>query len=115
MRPFRAVGRNAISYMFFVVAPMMQVAKGQITTVNADAAGPLLRYVEGCSSRALLIQEHRMDEASLPSFQGRLLDLGYHGVFAPALKTANDDKKGSAMTSNELRSACFYGNGMRDI
>eukprot|EP00959_Pyramimonas_sp_CCMP1952_P199491 4172508-Pyramimonas_sp.AAC.1 len=45
---------------------------GQLVATNADAAGPLLAYVEQASDAALLLQEHKSDRAMLPKLQSQL-------------------------------------------
>eukprot|EP00959_Pyramimonas_sp_CCMP1952_P355214 7440440-Pyramimonas_sp.AAC.1 len=46
--------------------------KGQIVTVNTDADGPLLRYVEQATDAVILAQEHKSDGSMLPSLQYKL-------------------------------------------
>eukprot|EP00959_Pyramimonas_sp_CCMP1952_P110097 2303372-Pyramimonas_sp.AAC.1 len=64
--------------------------KGQIVTVNYDAAGPLLRYVEQATDAVILVEEHKSDGLMLPSLQYKLKCVGYHGIFSAAKRTAAD-------------------------
>ena len=65
--------------------------KGQISTINVDNTGPLLRYMNDCKSAVVMVQEHKADEHSLPTLEYKLKQAGYHGMFAPAVRT---DKHG---------------------
>eukprot|EP00959_Pyramimonas_sp_CCMP1952_P168236 3515532-Pyramimonas_sp.AAC.1 len=64
--------------------------KGAVTTINVDNTGPLLRYMEQCKSAVVLVQEHKADDAALPGLERRLRQYGYHGIFAPAVRTELD-------------------------
>eukprot|EP00959_Pyramimonas_sp_CCMP1952_P361936 7579716-Pyramimonas_sp.AAC.1 len=63
---------------------------GRITTVNTDASGPLLQYLEQARDAAILAQEHKADHQMLPKLQQQIQDIGYHGVYAAAERTEAD-------------------------
>eukprot|EP00959_Pyramimonas_sp_CCMP1952_P146409 3064939-Pyramimonas_sp.AAC.1 len=63
---------------------------GRNTTVNTDASGPLLQYLEQARDAAILVQEHKADHQMLPELQQQIQNIGYHGVYAAAERTEAD-------------------------
>eukprot|EP00959_Pyramimonas_sp_CCMP1952_P063018 1317262-Pyramimonas_sp.AAC.1 len=64
--------------------------KRTVATVNADRAGPLLRYLGNAGSAVVIAQELRTDDAGLRALDGNMRAKGFGGVYAPALRADKD-------------------------
>ncbi|CAK0850816.1 unnamed protein product [Prorocentrum cordatum] len=62
--------------------------RGYFPTVNATSHGPLCDYLGGKPGHAVLgVQERHATTDNFDRVQSRLHDLGYHGMWAPAIAT----------------------------
>ena len=93
-------------YLMGIIISMMTTSipiKG-LVTANVTSHEPMVGFIETLSATHLLaIQEHHVDIVRLGEFQDRVADLGWRGLWAPAVGTDRGNRRGSGSASAHRR------------